>query len=153
MSPLHVVSLGKMHTKGSLEEARKHLPPGSYPINFVVQVTGAMNVLPDSEKAPTVTIPYKIVIGLLLSKMTSMMAREKAVAMFLESMREALAAQEPVREQILAAFPELLAYEQIVDELIAQLTKIPEKGKVLTDLTGQVLIDKPSPEQLAVFAR
>ena len=136
LTSIQTLAIAKM-PKNTLDKARKNVKPGNYPIDFTVKVTGNVSVANDTSKLPTVAIPYKAVIGLLLQRAGC--TREASKQLLLDVMQQALNAgknaDEVFKEQVQTVEESI---EKLSKEIIEKLPKIPVNGAVDVDVTFDV---------------
>lgn len=109
---------------------RAKIPSGDYLINRVYAVNGVMKVGEDYDTTPTVHIPLKATLAILLQRMG--FQRYKALKIISECVTEAILNNEqanntmPIIEAML---------EEVEKNLIAKLPKAKRKGAVNLDVT------------------
>lgn len=122
--------------------SREHLSPGIYPIDFTVRITGHMRVGEDTKKTPTIRIPQKRLMALLLARAG---AQRPAL---LDLLHDCLTTA--INEQVEAASKGHEApsvsdamegmyadvYDAMVESLLMSLPKITERGHVVTSLAA-----------------
>ena len=112
---------------------------GNYPIDetFVLQINGSVSVGKDYQSAPTVAIPLKATMALLLHRMG--FQREAAMKMILEIMTEALTIDEKASETFKDQFEWMAEAEKMIADTFAEkLPKIDKSGPV--SVSGQVTL-------------
>lgn len=104
---------------------------------FVLKIKGNINVGKDYQSAPTVAIPLKSTMALLLHRMG--FQREKAMELILEIMTIALTLDEKASETFKDQFEWMAEAEKMIAETVAEkLPKIDKSGPV--SVSGQVAI-------------
>jgi hypothetical protein len=115
------------------QNARDELRPGVYndiKVSLTVSV-GEMRVAPDTDKAPTSSIPMLSALALLVRRMG--LQRHEALATLREVMQEALAMKSDASEKLLLETGVIEAQEMIKTEVISKLPRTPVKGQVLLE--------------------
>jgi hypothetical protein len=112
------------------QNARDELEPGVYndiKVGLSIRV-GEMRVAPDTDKAPTSSIPVLPALALLVRRMG--LQRHEALATLREVMQEALTMKGDASEKLLLETGVLEAQEMLKTEVIAKLPRTPVKGAV-----------------------
>lgn len=140
LSSVETQALGRVIKKTALAKSRETMGPGLYPVDITVRISGNLKVGEDSEKTPTVRIPQKKVMALMLAKAGAI--RPHLLTLMEECIGEVIAAQvqseasgeegEEPGEVLQDAYAE--AYDQIVAKFCAGLPKIRERGHVSAKL-------------------
>jgi hypothetical protein len=113
--------------------AREELRPGVYhdiEVDVTIKV-GEMRVGPDTDKAPTSSIPMLTALALLVKRMG--IQREDALQTLREVMVEALDVGADAQRKLLEESGVAEAEQRIRDEVIAKLPRLPVKGAVLVE--------------------
>lgn len=131
ISPIFATALAHAMKKGvDASNARDELKPGVYrdiKIELAIHVK-EMRVAPDTDKAPTSSIPMVAAMALLVRRMG--LQRDDALRTLREVMQEALALKGDASSKLLAETGVLEAEEMIRSEVIAKLPRTPVKGAV-----------------------
>lgn len=140
LSPVETQAIRRVIKDKEFEAARPALAPGRYPVDFCVRITGHMQVGNDTQKIPTIRIPQKRLMALMLARAG---AQRPALLDLLHSCLEtaigeqvaAAAAGVPV-PTVSDAMEGMYAdvYDTMVESLLASLPKISERGHVVTSL-------------------
>jgi len=117
--------------KGSAAEAaRDALSAGTFPVDFVLKVTGEVTIRPDTVKVPTVSIPLKEVIALFLARSGAL--RENNIALLSECIGDALRAKAGgeggATGALTSEFDE--TFGEVVNNFLATLPKTKVRGVV-----------------------
>ena len=118
---------------------RDEFEPGLYPVDEMVHIKGILQIGEDSERAPSVSIPYLAAMGVAIHRMGTM--RDVFLSKFMEVLRIYLDGDEKVREGLLAEFPEAEAMEKAIKAMMQELPKQACKGQV--KFKGEVLTIEP----------
>jgi len=133
MNAIDTIALNNAVETKVAKEAREALEVGKHSVDFMVRVTGTINVAEDTEKTPTVSIPLKEVLALFIAR--SGCTREASIALLRECMTDALKDGVKGVGAVDAAADIDEAFKAEVAALTASLPKTPVKGKVTTKLT------------------
>jgi hypothetical protein len=131
LSELELLALSKVSCPKGVRN--KLGPCTQIPFDFTVRVHGHVTIEPDYKKRPSTSIPYLVVMALLLKRLPNV-SRDKAAAMVLECLREALTMDKSTRDTILENYPELTDSESAVQALLDDLPKTSSKGGVIPHL-------------------
>ena len=120
------------------EAKKSEISKGEHKIDntLTIDIKGIVNKFADESYTPTVSIPIKATLALLLNRMG--FQRDKAAALIVEVMTEALKADEKADEALAATLKEIEQAEQRVADMTAALPKKTRKGKT-TDKTTATL--------------
>lgn len=131
ISPIFATALAHAMKKGvDATTARDELEPGVYrdiKIELVVSIK-EMRVAPDTDKAPTSSIPMIAALALLVRRMG--LQRDDALKTLREVMQEAIALKSDASSTLLAETGVAEAEEMIRSEVIAKLPRTPVKGMI-----------------------
>jgi hypothetical protein len=131
ISPIYATALAHAMKKGvDAVVARDELAPGVYR-DIKVELTVSikeMRVAPDTDKAPTCSIPMLPAMALLVRRMG--LQRDDALKTLREVMLEAIAMKADASSSLLAETGVVDAEEMIRTEVIAKLPRTPVKGAV-----------------------
>ena len=132
LNDLTTLALSRAVSAKADKLAREGVAPGHYDLDLTVRVTGTLEVLEDTEKTPTVSIPMKEVLALFVAR--SGCTREHSLNLLRECMADAL--RDGVKgEGAVAAAADIDAqYKASVAEMLATLPKTPVKGAVKADI-------------------
>ena len=133
LSPIDIVALGSIKSGG----ARDEVQPGEHVVDFTVRVQGKVKVGEDTEKAPTARLPHLAVMALFIQRMG--IQRERATAVLLSCMHDAISMDKSARETLLENYPEIAECEESLRVLMANLPPIKERGHVTTKLAVTAL--------------
>jgi len=113
--------------------AREETEPGVYR-NIVLDLhieVDEMRVAPDTDKAPTCSIPLLPTCALLLKRMG--IQREEAMEILKDVMTQALDMGKDATKSLLSDMGVADMQERLKEEVIAKLPRIPVKGAVKVD--------------------
>jgi len=112
------------------EAARDALSAGTFPVDFVLKVTGEVTIRPDTVKVPTVSIPLKEVIALFLARSGALRAQN--IALLSECITDALLAKSSGEGGATGALTSEFdkAFGEVVDNFLATLPKTKVRGAV-----------------------
>lgn len=133
MNAIDTIALNNAVSTKDGKAAREAVEVGSYDVDFMVRVSGTINVAEDTEKTPTVSIPMKEVLALFIAR--SGCTREASIALLRECLTDALQDGTRGAGAIDAATDIDEVFKAEVAALTASLPKTPVKGKVTTKLT------------------
>jgi len=113
--------------------AREQTEPGVYRnIKMLVEIeVPEMRVAPDTDKAPTASIPLLPTCALLLKRMG--VQREEALDIIKEVMTEALNLDKSATKALLEDSGVKLMQDRLKAEVIEKLPRVPVKGAVKVD--------------------
>lgn len=133
--PIKLIALDKALKKKDADEARREVKPGTYPVDFTVHVSGSIKVGEDSDKVPTVSIPFKDVLALFVQR--AGITRETSLKLLRECVATALkddnTAAGCLDEHIEAVYAEEVA------TVLASLPRTKVAGQVRATLTVEEL--------------
>lgn len=111
--------------------AREETSPGVYrDMKMVLEIDVAeMRVAPDTDKAPTCSIPLLTTCALLLERFAPN-ERERALAIFEEVMTQALDMPKDGQKRLLDETGVAELEERLKERVIAKLPRVPVKGAV-----------------------
>jgi hypothetical protein len=103
-------------------------PVGSVDVNEILtlEVKGTVKKAEDYERTPTVSIPLKATLALVLEK--SGITRDRSMAILVEAMNEALQAQEQGEEYVKDMIRNVVEAENRVQNMLGQLDKVTVSG-------------------------
>lgn len=133
MNATQTIALNNALDTKVAKAAREAVEPGSFDVDFMVRVTGTINVAEDTEKTPTVSIPVKEVLALFVAR--SGCTREASIKLLRECLTDALKDGVKGEGAIEGAVDIDEVFKAEVAALTASLPKTPVKGKVTTKLT------------------
>jgi hypothetical protein len=133
MNATQTIALNNAIETKVAKAARDAVEVGKHQVDFLVRVTGTLNVAEDTEKVPTVSIPVKEVLALFIAR--SGCTREASIALLRECMTDALKDGTKGVGAVEAAADIDEVFKAEVAALTASLPKTPVKGKVTTKLT------------------
>lgn len=168
MTPIQLLALTKLLKDAEEKKVRGQVPAGDYTVDFSVHVRGSMEVLEDTEKVPTVNIPWTEVYALLreillqgIDELVARVDRGEAVGreelegfrracglsedLLVETIQEAFDRKEEAKAagEVIKRVPEIKeAQERAKDAISRRLAKTPVKGKVNAEMTVEE-IQKP----------
>ncbi len=131
MRPLSAISLGKLMP----DVAKKLvLTPGRHLVHEMVtlELTGSILKSEDFERAPTVDIPMKTVLALVLEK--SGCTRERSLAILTESLTEAMLNEESIVGALTERVNDIELMSAKVKEMLGALPKKMCAGPVRVDV-------------------
>lgn len=129
--PTYALALEQAIRKGlNTKSARMELDTGVYhDINVTLEVhVDEMRVAPDTDKAPTTSIPLLPTCALLLKRMG--IQREEALDMMREVMVEALDMGKDATQALLDETGVADMEKRLKEEVISKLPRVPVKGAV-----------------------
>lgn len=137
LTDLTTLALSRAVSSKEDKVAREGVAPGTYDVDVTVRVRGTIEVLDDTEKTPTVSIPLKEVLALFVAR--SGCTREHSLALLRECMADAL--RDGVKgEGAVAAAADIDAeYKRAVKDMLAGLPKTPVKGAVKADVEATLV--------------
>jgi len=143
LTPLQALALTKFSVvpKELVGELTDQVSAGCHVVDFIVRFRGELTKNPDHEKKPTSSIPWLVVVALLIRR--SGATRKKSVSMLFEILKEAIELNketEEVREEILEKTGVRDAMEQL-SEHIDDLPKITARGHVSKRYEVDLLAD------------
>lgn len=131
IDPKFALALSNAVKKGiSLSDARAETKPGVYRgmvMDLTVEVD-EMRVAPDTDKAPTTSIPLLPTCALLLKRMG--IQREEALNVLKDVMTQALDMGKDATKNLLDETGVADMEKRLKDEVIAKLPRVPVKGAV-----------------------
>jgi len=139
LTPIEKLALIKV-PKTEAENARCAVKPGVYQVDFTIRVHGNIEVANDTSKKPTVSIPLKAVVGLLLQRAGA--TRESSRQLLVEVMQQALKEgkkAEDVFSKEVAVVDE--AIKELTEGVIDKLPKTPVKGEVTNNTTIDIFFE------------
>lgn len=130
IDPIFQVALTSALKSAIDKDARDQVGPG---VHKDVEMTltikaGEVRIGQDTDKAPTVSIPLKAAMALLIKRMG--FQREKAVETLRDVMQEALRLDKDAEKTILAEQGVADAEKMLKEEVLAKLPRTPVKGAV-----------------------
>jgi hypothetical protein len=137
LSPAIALALSKV---ALAKPDRDAVQPGVYNIDetLAVKVSGTMEVLEDTKRVPTVSIPLKEALALFIAY--SGITRESAMNALRRAMTDALSQSSEGQGKIAAALPVVAETMAVVEsEILAKLPKTPVKGAVKPKLSVKVI--------------
>jgi hypothetical protein len=142
LSAIETQAIRRVIKDGAFNKSRDAFGPGLYPVDITVRISGNLKVGDNFEKAPTIRIPQKKVMALMLAKAGAirphlMKLMEECIG---ETIRMQLAAEatgEDTEKTVSSSLQEQYEaeYDVMVDQLCAGLPKIKERGHVLAELS------------------
>ena len=160
MTPIQLLALTKLLKDAEEKKVRGQVPAGDYAVDFSVHVRGSMEVLEDTEKVPTVNIPWTEVYALLreillqgIDELVARVDRGETVGreelegfrracglgedLLVETIQEAFDRKEEAKSagEVIKRVPEIKeAQERAKDAISRRLAKTPVKGKVNAEM-------------------
>lgn len=126
--PAHsLLALSKLVTKKAADTARADLKPGTYHFDESLHITGTLTVAPDTEKTPTVSIPFRDVLVLFVQR--AGITRERTLELLRDCVSEALKKSDGGAAGCLDEHLEAV-FTSAVDEMLETLPKTSVKGAV-----------------------
>lgn len=143
MTHATTLAISKAIAKKTADEARENLAPGTYQIDQTVRVTGTLTVAEDTEKTPTVSIPFKDVLVLFVQR--AGITREASLELLRTCVTEALKKSDGGAAGCLDEHLEGV-FSAAVADMLATLPKTPVKGAVKSKLVVSevILTGKPT---------
>lgn len=113
--------------------ARDETEPGVYrDIKMTVEIeVNEMRVAPDTDKAPTSSIPWTAVTALLLQRMG--VQRDGALDILRNVMNQALNLDKDATKTLMEEYDVKGMEKRLKEEVIAELPRVPVKGAVKVD--------------------
>jgi hypothetical protein len=151
LNDLTTLALSRAVSTKEDKAARDGVTAGTYEVDVTVRVRGTIEVLDDTEKTPTVSLPMKEVLALFIAR--SGCTREASIALLRECMTDAL--REGVKgEGAVAAAADIDAqYKAAVKDMLATLPKTPVRGAVKADIETHLVcgssVNRPSADEAA----
>lgn len=132
LSPIETQAIRRVIKDGVFEKARGGFGPGLYPVDITVRISGKLAVGEDIMKTPTIRIPQKKVMALMLAKAGAI--RPHILKLMEECIGEVIAGTGD--ETVAGALEEQYSaeYDVMVAKFCAGLPKIKERGHVLAEL-------------------
>lgn len=131
ITPTYALAIQQAVKKGlDAAVARQETSPGVYrniQVDLSIQVD-EMRVAPDTDRAPTSSIPWTSVAALLLKRMGCQ--RDEALDILKDVMTQALDLGKDPQKQLLEEFDIQEMEKRLKDEVIAKLPRVPTKGAV-----------------------
>jgi hypothetical protein len=132
--------------------AREGVTEGHYDIDMTVRLVGTIEVLADTDKKPTVSIPMKEVLALFVAR--SGCTREASVKLLRECMTEALLHGVKGEGAVAAAADIAAEHKKVVNEMLEGLPRTFVAGAVKADIearlvSGSCLATTPDEEATA----
>jgi hypothetical protein len=176
MTTIELLALTKLLSPADEKKARAAVAAGNYSVDFNVHVKGDLEVLEDTEKVPTVSIPwtevYALLREILLQGIDELVARvdrgDQVGREELEGFRRACGLSEDLlvdtiqeafdlkkngegRGEVIKKIPEIKEAQQRALEAISRrFAKTPVKGKVNSDMTVEEIREHQTAKQVAV---
>jgi hypothetical protein len=142
LSAIETQALSRVISEKVFKASRKEFGPGLYPVDLTVRISGNLKVGEDFEKKPTIRIPQKKVMALMLAKAGAMRPHlmtlmEECIGETIRMQLAAEAAGELAEETVAGSLQEHYdeQYDQMVAQFCSNLPKIKERGHVLSNLT------------------
>jgi hypothetical protein len=133
-------ALAKLVKEEDEKTLRAKVGPGVYKVDVTLHISGTLKVGKDYPKTPTVSIPVKEVMALLIHRMG--VTREKAKEILIDVLKTAIAESGKGEGSIAHEYKEEIeAAEAHVKEVISALPKTISKGQVRPDLLVTEVID------------
>lgn len=116
--------------------------PGVHNIDatFTLHVKGTVTKSADGLSKPTVNIPLKTTLALILEKSGFM--REHSKALLIEAMQEALALEAKGEEFVAERVKNIEEAMSHVEEIIGELPKVPKSGRTTIKVTVEETVQK-----------
>ena len=175
MTPIELLALTRLLKDAEEKKARSAVSAGNYSVDFKVHVKGDLEVLPDTDKSSTVSVPwtevYALLREILLQGVDELVARvdrgEKVGREELEGFRRACGLGEDLlvetiqdawelkknsegRGEIMKKIPEIKdAQQRALDAISRRLPRTPVKGKVNADLAVEEIQEPQTAKQVA----
>lgn len=131
ISPTYALAIQQAVKKGlDAEVARAEIEPGVYKsikANLTIEVD-EMRVAPDTDRAPTASIPLLPTCALLLKRMG--VQREEALDILKDVMTQALDMGKDATQSLLSETGVAEMEKRLKDEVINKLPRVPTKGAV-----------------------
>jgi hypothetical protein len=130
IDPLFSLALQHAMKKGLDAKAREEVGPGVH-TNLVMDLTvrvGEIRVAPDTDKAPTCSIPLLPTLALMIKRMG--FQREKALEVLRDVMEEAINLDKDATKALLSETGVADAEKTLKKEVISKLPRTPVKGAV-----------------------
>ena len=145
IDPLFSLALQHALKKGLDAKAREEVGPGVHK-NLVMDLTvrvGEIRIAPDTDKAPTCSIPMLAAMALLVKRMG--FQRDKALEVLAEVMQEAINLDKDAKKALMAETGVADAEKALKTGVIAKLPRTPVKGAVKVedvevDLKGMAVL-------------
>jgi hypothetical protein len=143
-------SLSQHFKAAEKKEHRDFLKPGTYNVDFTVHVSGKVSIGKDAEKTPTVSIPLKETLALFIQY--SGVTRDAAIDVLRRAMTDALKNDTKGRGAIAELDIVNPVFEEVVENFLKELPKVPQKGPVdCKRLQVEVTDEKKEDENLLLF--
>lgn len=117
---------------------KKLIPAGQYKVcgEYRIKLDAFVKKGEDTESTPTVQIPYKMVLALLLEKAGA--TRKNLLSMIENCMQEAVLNGESIKEKLEGKFKDLDGAMERISGLAKKLPKVPRSG--ITKVIGNIEI-------------
>lgn len=138
--PEVVAAIGSMFNEKEIKESKKSLaiPSTIIKVDGIYKIEGSISISGRGPRKPTSKIPYKAMIGLLLSRIKGL-SRAEATALLTECLRDAIQMGKTARVVVAESFPEITAFESVVDDIMKTLPKVPITPTFTPALTMAVI--------------
>ena len=134
---LTALALSRAVNKRADDLAREGVVAGTYDIDMTVRLVGTVEVLEDTDKKPTVSIPMKEVLALFVAR--SGCTREASVKLLRECMTEALLHGVKGEGAVEAAADIAKEHKKVVEEMLESLPRTFVAGAVKADIEATLV--------------
>ena len=134
---LTALALSRAVNKKADDLAREGVVAGTYDVDMTVRLVGTIEVLEDTDKKPTVSIPMKEVLALFVAR--SGCTREASVKLLRECMTDALKHGVTGQGAIDAAADIAKEHKAIVNEMLETLPRTFVAGAVKADIEARLV--------------
>ena len=151
LNDLTTLALSRAISNKADAAARSGVVAGTYDVDVTVRVRGTLEVLEDTDKTPTVSLPMKEVLALFIAR--SGCTREHSLNLLRECMADAL--RDGVKgEGAVAAAADIAAeHKKAVAEMLKSLPRTFVAGAVKADIEATLVcgssINRPSADEAA----
>lgn len=134
---LTALALSRAVNKRADDLAREGVMAGTYDIDMTVRLVGTIEVLEDTDKKPTVSIPMKEVLALFVAR--SGCTREASVKLLRECMTDALRHGVTGAGAVEAAADIAKEHKAVVNDMLATLPRTFVAGAVKADIEAHLV--------------
>jgi len=140
LTAVQIVALAKVlnssSDKSTLNAALDAVESGEHAFDFSVHLEGSFAKAQDCEAFPTVSVPFTVVIGLLIQRMGC--TRESALALLSEVLPAAMAAKGKAKTAILEQTGVQESLDRFKGEVVGRMAPIAKRGAVKM---GETLVE------------
>ena len=134
---LTALALSRAVNKKADDLAREGVVAGTYDVDMTVRLVGTVEVLEDTDKKPTVSIPMKEVLALFVAR--SGCTREASVKLLRECMTDALRHGVTGAGAVEAAADIAQEHKKVANDMLATLPRTFVAGAVKADIEARLV--------------